>query len=202
MSTTKYIIDNLEEQTIGGDFTIDGNFTVTGTTNTRPYKVYTALLTQSGGDDPLTLSSGAVTKGVTYKIKETTTGDFSNVGAPNNNVNTIFVATNNEVPNNYSGGNLSYNTGAPVVTVLENTIGNIWFTYEAIGSYAGQSNGLFTYNKSTIVIGNAYWETGNGYVASGFDTESVAYIKTKDFNNDVVSSEYLIRTPIEIRVYN
>ena len=168
------------------------------------YKVYTALLTQSGGDNPVNLTSGAVTKGVTYVIDGGSDGDFSNVGAPSNDDSTWFVAINDEVPNSYGTGTtiLIYNEGAPTVTVLENTIGNIWFTYNAVGQYICQSNGLFTYDKSTIVIGNAHWETGTGYVASGFDTESDAYIKTKDFNNDFVSSDYLIRTPIEIRVYN
>jgi hypothetical protein len=200
--STKYIVNNVSGQTINGDLTINGNVVITGTTNTRPYKVFTALLTQSGVSDTADIFSGDLTIGVTYWITGGSGGDFTNVGAPNNNVDTYFIATGT-TPNSWrTSGGLRYNTGAPVATVLENTIGNIWFTYEAIGSYAGQSNGLFTYNKSTIVIGNAYWETGNGYVASGFDTESVAYIKTRDFNNDVVSSEYLIRTPIEIRVYN
>jgi hypothetical protein len=172
------------------------------------YKVFTALLTQNGGSGFVNETSGFLIVGVSYSIDVYNVGDdFSNVGGPGLGQQgewegRYFIATAT-TPNNWSNGStLIYDEGAPVAIVLDNTIGNIWFTYEAIGSYAGQSNGLFTYNKSTIVIGNAYWETGNGYVASGFDTESVAYIKTRDFNNDVVSSEYLIRTPIEIRVYN
>lgn len=53
MSTTKYIVNNQSEQTIGGNLTIDGDVVITGTTNTRPYKVYTALLTQSGTASPV-----------------------------------------------------------------------------------------------------------------------------------------------------
>jgi hypothetical protein len=197
---TKYIVNNLSEQTIDGDVIINGNVTITGTTNTRPYKVYTALLTQSGGDDPLTLYSGAVTKGVTYKIKETTTGDFSNVGAPNNNVNTIFVAINDEVPNNYSGGGLSYNNGAPVVTVLENTIGNIWFTYSVGGEYLVNSDNLFTENKTAQFLNTDY--TNDGYlIISNFNTNSAINLASLD--SDGISTDGLFSsTPIEIRVYN
>ena len=53
MSTTKYIVNNLSGQTLNGDLTINGDFIITGTTNIRPYKVYTALLTQSGTDAPV-----------------------------------------------------------------------------------------------------------------------------------------------------
>ena len=171
---------------------------------TQSYKVYTALLTQSGGDSSQQLYSGAVTKGVTYKIKETTTGDFSNVGAPNNNVNTIFVATNNEIPNSYGGGNLLYNTGAPVVTVLENTIGNIWFTYDAVGVYRVDSDGLFTTNKTSAFI-----QTGNNGTAEllySINTEdaNVVSISTSNIGPTGLSSTNgcLVNTAIEIRVYN
>ncbi len=36
----------------GTDVTVDGNLIVTGENNIRPYKVYTALITQTGTDDP------------------------------------------------------------------------------------------------------------------------------------------------------
>ena len=69
----------------------------------RGYKVYTALLTQSGGSilDQLdeTTPTQNVTKGVTYTIANASDGDFLNVGAPNNNSGTSFVAINNNVPN-------------------------------------------------------------------------------------------------------
>jgi hypothetical protein len=181
--------------------------TTTTTTTTLPvYRVYTALLTQSGGDSSQQLYSGAVTKGVTYKIKETTTGDFSNVGAPNNNVNTIFVATNNEVPNNYSGGNLTYNAGAPVATVLENTIGNIWFTYDGVGSYSVYSNSLFTIGKTFSSIYSQLIDT----FGDGVQFALIQY-KSTDINNMGIQTgraelsnfdDYLFNTPIEIRVYN
>jgi hypothetical protein len=122
------------------------------TTPEPAYKVYTALLTQSGGDDPLSISEGTLTIGVTYYINDTVIDmDFTNVGAPNNNVGTYFVATGtnpNWGTNPLEAAILFYNTGAPVVTVLENTIGNIWWTYVDIGEYNINSTSLFNQNKT------------------------------------------------------
>ena len=114
MSTTRYIVDNQSEQTINNEPIL------------RPYKVYTALLTQSGGDNDTGVTGGDLTIGVTYKINvDDIDADFTNVGAPNNNLDTYFVATGT-TPNSWgTNGSLRFNTGAPVVTVLENTIGNI-----------------------------------------------------------------------------
>lgn len=59
---TKYIVDNLSGQTITGDLVIDGSLSATtistttlyvsGNSISRPYKVYSALLTQTGTSDP------------------------------------------------------------------------------------------------------------------------------------------------------
>ena len=84
---TKYIVDNVSGQNINGDLTVNGNFVITGTTNIRPYKVYTALLTQSGTD-------------------------------------------------------------APVATILENTIGDIVWSYSSPGNFLATLNGAFTENKT------------------------------------------------------
>lgn len=119
----------------------------------RGYKVFTALLTQSGEDDSVGQTSGTLVIGRTYYISNDCCGaDFTNVGAPNNNLGTSFVATG-QIPNAWGGTpsgdpQLTYNTGAPVATVLENTIGNVWFTYDGVGTWAINSNGLFTLNKT------------------------------------------------------
>ena len=172
--------------------------------NALPYRVYTALLTQSGGDNLQFLNSGPVTKGVTYQIDGSDpTADFTNVGAPNNNLNTSFVAINDEVPNSYGGGDLRYNTGAPVVTVLENTIGNIWFTYGSKGIYIAQSDNLYIDSKSFVIIGNPTWDGGRGFIQSGFDGTSTCIISTsQNFVDGPSDCALLINTPIEIRVYN
>jgi hypothetical protein len=165
------------------------------------YKVYTALLTQSGGNNFQSISSGPLTIGVTYQIiSQGANDDFTNVGAPNNNLGTYFVATGT-TPNVFDAGELEYNTGAPVVTVLENTIGNIWFEYVSSGNYRINSSGLFDLNK-TFILNQAY---------SGYDS-SISVVTTYVNNLQIVlgslnlnvASDNLIFTPtsIEIRVYN
>ena len=76
---TKYIVNNVSGQTINGELL-------------QPYKVYTALLTQTGGDDPQTISAGTLVVGVTYEITNyQSDDDFTNVGAPLNETGVKFV---------------------------------------------------------------------------------------------------------------
>ena len=174
----------------------------------QPYKVFTALLTQSGGDFTQTVYIGTnygpnpLIIGVTYTIIGNDTTDFTNVGAPNNEVGTSFIATGTN-PNNQNANDqtyLDFNGGAPVATVLENTIGNVWFNYEDIGAYGCQSNDLFTTGKTFILAtptsdSNAVSIT----ITNGFT--SVIYISP--LNNALAQFDNgLINSPIEIRVYN
>ena len=205
---TKYIVNNVTGQTITGDLTINGNVTITGTTNTRPYKVYTALLTQSGGDDPKTITGGTVTVGVTYQlggISPIGSWDFSNVGGPIYPDTYTFVATASEEPNSWVGvDDLNYNTAAPVVTVLENTIGNIWFTYNNMGHYSIYSDGLFTSNKTFNIIGKASdgdSTVNSGYASTQWYSTNIVDIAVSGFDYIVLDNALNI-TPIEIRVYN
>jgi len=123
--------------------------------NPPSYAVYTAVLSQSGGDTPMFISSGELTIGVTYYINESFAEmDFTNVGAPNNDFGTYFVAIGT-TPNNWGirGENtLMYNEGAPIATVLENTLGEIYWTWDSTGFYTGHSDALFAENKSFALI--------------------------------------------------
>lgn len=173
----------------------------------RGYKVFTAFLTQSGERDILQLNEGDLTIGVTYQI--TTEGlnqDFTNVGAPNNNVGTYFIATGT-TPNNWGGGELEYNTGAPLATVLENTIGNIWFSYVDPGVYYVNSDGLFTTEPipvimpsmmnpgdDTIFVGNRVtWQNNAAITLETFNVE----VGNIGRNNGNLQNNFF-----EIRVYN
>ncbi len=201
--STKYIVNNLPGQTIDGN-TIDPK-----------YRVYTALLTQSGGDDPQqVIGDGTqpggfppnnIIEGVTYTISSNTDGDFIPFGAPNNDIGTSFVATQNT--GYYSAiFELDYNTGAPIVTVLENTIGNIWFTYNTIGRYSANSDSLFTLSKTYSTIESQAIDT----VGDGIKTATITYDNPVDdavvINTGIVSDQqydsFLTSTPFEIRVYN
>jgi hypothetical protein len=168
------------------------------TTPEPAYKVYTSLLTQSGGDNYQSISSGSLTIGVTYQIISASgaPGDFINVGAPNNNLGTYFVATGTD-PNEWGAYELEYNTGAPVATVLENTIGNVWFNYFGIGQYQIFSDNLFTLDKSwaTAYSGGDDEVSFNGFVVSPNGNNELR-LNSGNGNNDHIS----IR--LEIRVYN
>ena len=166
----------------------------------QPYRVFTALLTQSGEDGPNTLESGdSLTIGVTYLIGngDNDPGDFLNVGAPNNDEGTYFVATG-ETPNKWGKTSLAYNTGAPVATVLENTIGNIWFTYQDSGLYYIVSSNLFPEDKTWYTTGIVIAQNANGLLA----WRTTDYFRLFTFVDGDPADDALSLTPIEIRVYN
>lgn len=162
----------------------------------RGYKVFTALLTQSGGDNLQIIDSGSLIIGATYQ-NNGNLGDFTNVGAPNNNDSTSWIAIG-VTPNNWGEG-VYYNSGAPVVTVLENTIGNIWFTYQATGLYNINSNNLFTDFKTIGFAGGQGFGSNNGDPIFSLykNSSSSLEISTSSGTDNLLNG-----APIEIRVYN
>lgn len=172
------------------------------------YKVYTALLNQSGGDDPSTrFGDGTIEKGISYYINDNPDNeDLTLVGAPNNNPGTYFVATQTVTGAYTPNVVLTYNAGAPVVTVLENTIGNIWFGYNGTGGYYGNLSSGFPLSKTYCSVNSKFSDDGG---ASAYD----AFLFRQ--NDDVITlslwsygtpSDNLIASTIplyiEIRVYN
>ena len=177
-----------------------------------PYKVYTALLTQNGVDNLETLIDEPLTVGVTYKIGDQAGGtwDFTNVGAPNNDIDTYFVATGT-TPNSWGNGTLIYNTGAPVVTVLENTIGIApVFTYNSVGQYqiefpvafpiAEGADKIATFFTTRNTI-NSTSVVNNFPYTSTFSIYTVALFSFGPFTAGQFTDGLLSGT-IEIRVYN
>ena len=173
-----------------------------------PYQVYTALLTQGGGSDPQYYTDPAagpgLTIGVTYSITDGILGDddFTNVGAPSGETYPVFVATGT-TPNKWENGTRTYfNNGAPVVTVLENTIGNIWLEYNTAGSYQVTSTNLFTIDK-TMVITSLNTNGNPGHTMQWYlvDNSSINVISgvVGSGNSDNILSEL---STLEIRVYN
>lgn len=181
------------------------------------YKVFTALVSQTGGDTSDVLNNSDLTIGVSYEIKDAGTGfDFTNVGAPNNDYGTWFIATGTTPTSWGVDGQLIYNLGAPVATVLENTIGNVWFTYADIGRYNIDSNVLFTDNKTFIngasLLSKPIFNRMILDDASGFG-EQIGYFLLYSGNERIILrtisdaetfSDDVIGSPIciEIRVYN
>jgi hypothetical protein len=184
--------------------------TTTTTTTLPVYKVFTALVTQSGIDDPQSVGSGDIIVGATYKIADNTNLDVTNIGAPNNNINTYFIATGTTPALPGVGLCFIYDPGAPVATVLENTIGNIWFTFSDVGRYYCNSILLFTQNKTIPNIGqDPNFDPGGNPVP-------MCQIKNSSENEILIDCFYIepdgtglytdsmlaLGTPIEIRVYN
>jgi hypothetical protein len=173
--------------------------------NLKPkYKVYTALLTQSGGDDPQYQQSGDLTIGVTYYIDDNASNpDFTNVGAPNNNVGTYFVATGT-TPNSWGEAGLAYNAGAPVVTVLENTIGNVYWSYIIAGGYTGTiDEDLVTEGKQAVFSPTVAISTsGNKYFVAIENSSVNGIVGIYSTDGTDYINDGLVDFPIEIRVYN
>lgn len=167
------------------------------------YKVYTGLLTQAGTPNPLSITAGSLTIGVTYLISgSTSVTNFTNVGAPSNANGVYFVATGT-TPTNFGGATLSYDTGAPTVKVLHNTVGNIYFIISGNGVYGVTSSSLFTADKTTVMLGPLDFSSGINPTLS-----TIEFINTTSnytiCTNDGVGVAYngmLTDTPIEIRVY-
>jgi hypothetical protein len=170
------------------------------------YKVFTALLTQSDVYNNIGLFYGTTTIGVSYTIIEDgplgTGYDFTVIGAPNNDIGTSFIATGTTPTWGTNGAvGLSYNVGAPVAIVLENTIGNVWFTYSEEGRYDCFSNNLFTLDK-TILFSGAKTSGWDGLTSIDSVDYSINSFSLTTIINNVLSDGVLYNTPIEIRVYD
>jgi hypothetical protein len=169
-----------------------------------PYKVFTALLTQSGTGTEDSINSGELTIGRTYYInQESASMDFTNVGALSNDLGTSFIATGT-TPNSWGDGamyTLAYDAGAPVATVLENTIGNLWFTYNGTGNYTLNSDGLFTDSTWTNISLNIQGFGDNlNFSIYKYSTNHIGIVS--GIGGDSQYNDYLDQTCIEVRVYN
>jgi hypothetical protein len=93
----------------------------------------------------------------------------------------------------------------PIAIELENTIGDISYTYNTVGSYSIISDSLFTSNKTTIFVGPLNNGLVDGFCVLSSVSISQILISTNTINalSTIISSDQmLINTPIEIRVYN
>lgn len=92
-------------------------------------------------------------------------------------------------------------TNAPVATVLENTIGNIIWTRQELGVYVGTLNGAFIQNKTYLQSKTKVYSSDDSteYSLSDSDVDKV-YVTTTV--TGALEDGVMLRTPIEIRVYN
>jgi hypothetical protein len=169
------------------------------------YKVFTGLLTQTGNSNPQILidtDNGNIVPGVTYQISNYQAGDdFTNIGAPSNANGVNFIATGNTATSWSGTTELNYNTGAPVVTILENTLGNVWFEYGSAGRYYLISNNLFVIEKTFISIQSQGNDNDTSNISSSYpQTSSQINVLINDSNGAGINDS--IYTSLEIRIYN
>ena len=177
------------------------------TSNAPTYKVFTGLLTQSGGDDEQFMNDDIyLVKGVTYDIVANDVPNFNFVpyGAPNNDNGTKFIANETITFLGIIDCSLSYNNGAPVCTVLENTLGNVWFTYDSVGNYYLNSIDLLIVNKTFTLNSQTRCNNINDQFFNllfvSIDDSIFRIIILDD--NLFTANDLLTSKMIEIRVYN
>lgn len=93
-------------------------------------------------------------------------------------------------------------TDAPVATVLENTLGgNVVWSREDVGVYTGVLNGAFIQDKTFLYSKNKVYSSDDSteYSLSDSDINKV-YVTTTVAG--ALEDGVMLRTPIEIRVYN
>ena len=93
-------------------------------------------------------------------------------------------------------------TSAPTAVVLENTIGNIVWSYNNIGVYTALSIGNFTVNKTAVFISSQGFGGGYGLVTSVNNANNGNQITITTQNSIGGVNGNLENTSIEIRVYN
>jgi hypothetical protein len=95
-------------------------------------------------------------------------------------------------------------TDAPVATVLENTLGEVTYSYAGVGKYSIISSGLFLTNKTVVFFGDIVNNASGGLLITTIQGEDVNS-NTLPFYTNVDGTDTnsaLLKTPIEIRVYN
>lgn len=135
-----------------------------------------------------------------------------NIVIPESCTNLIVFGSNITADENSTGLLLNYKsyvalisqsgTAAPTAIVLENTLGEVTFTYVSLGNYEIVTSGLFTANKTFISIPNSRLGTNFVYQV---DTNTLRLF-CRDITSETPFIPYLNnalnKTSIEIRVYN
>lgn len=95
-------------------------------------------------------------------------------------------------------------TDAPIARILQNTLGNIKFSYEGIGYYKINSVSLFIEDKTFVTIGSVT-DMGDFFIAGGVQVNIINASEINISTNSSTSNpsnDCLVKTTIEIRVYS
>ena len=90
----------------------------------------------------------------------------------------------------------------PIVIILENTIGDINWSFDANGSYFGTLTGAFTEYKSFSIITTNTNSSDAVVFSTQFISVDTICINTYNITTSSYQNGLLLNTPIEIRVYN
>lgn len=114
---------------------------------------------------------------------------------------TIWLSNSNRHYKVYTALLTQSGTDAPVATVLENTLGDIVWSREEEGVYVGVLNGAFIQDKTFLYSKNKVYSSDDSteYSLSDSDLNKV-YVTTTV--TGALEDGVMLRTPIEIRVYN
>lgn len=118
---------------------------------------------------------------------------------------TNYISSSNNLYKKYVALLAQTFTGDPQSTVLENTLGEIVWTRNDVGSYIGTLTGAFTNLKTVIfmqvnsTLGATY---GIKYVASRGTNDTIYLLTQLEDSTSTSADDLLTNTPIEIRVYN
>lgn len=172
------------------------------------YQVFTALLSQTGESNWINQTSGTFTVGVTYKF-DTYNGidDFSNIGGPpaapyGTWDGYSFIATGTTPLVYTNSSSIDHNLGAPKAIILENTIGDFYFTYDDFGKFSCHSNVTFDIYKTFVTIANSNSFSGGGIGIADTDVLTNS-VQIATWNAEFIPAvDNLFFTPFEIRVYN
>lgn len=222
MVTTKYIVDNLNNQTINGGIEINGDFTVSGVSTTT-LSTYRALLSQTGSI--LATSIGTLNDqfliGETYTITNyVSPDDFSNIANVQsgviNETGCVFIATGT-TPTYWLEGSEITSNGGLVVTEIENNLGYdlnwSWAPFGGQGYYVA-FNGLeygpipnsFPKLKTQVFtqITYPYDLTPNHIILAGVGnfmaSNNIIIVETFDLGAGMSTDNLLYYTPIRIDI--
>jgi len=220
---TKYIVDNVANQTITGQLKIDGGLTVTdGSDNT--IGTYRAIFNQTGVIIGTSIANfdGGLIIGETYTITNYVPGDdFSNIAdVSTGNINEtgcVFIAEG-QIPAVWSNGTELTSQGDLVVNVLENNLGYdiSWVSEIVIGTYIGFKSNIVngsvsnTFPRNNVQLFsniNSFNSFGSGRLlqivggsGSFNEIDDVVYFAAYDWTNDLPSSNSIYYVPVEIRI--
>lgn len=163
---------------------------------------YKFLLSQSGGDDPQTATSGTLTQGVTYEIVAFETGDdFTLSGAPNNDVGTKWIA-NGVAPTWSNGSEIGWNGGAPFIyaQISDYTSYPFWFEWNSDGFYNLAKTGDFDNTKTFYNMNFQSADPLADFTSGARMKLNSGFIVFSSFDTNIPANDIIDKTPVEITI--